>query len=156
MSYVFFRDLSLDYRNKLRDSIPELLAQVQDLGLSYTRDNIDVDAITRHYKEVITWGEDGFLQDVVINGAYVLTFAMTEVWYLKGGLTLCEQFLLKLPPHLVTGPGGNPLPVIEQLAKDYGATRVILSDGLGSSPALGRLYNRGGYERMASEYVKEV
>lgn len=92
---------------------------------------------------------------VLIHGQYVLTFAVTPVWYMGPDLVLCEQLLLKLPADVASG-GGNPFPVIEQLAKDMGCKSIILSDALGSGETLGRLYQRGGYARIASDYIKEV
>lgn len=93
------------------------------------------------------------LRAVIANDSHLLVFIVAPVWFNPLSRLLVEQFFMRVS----RGPHTAALADIEQLARDEGASGVLMATMLAADDeALGRLFARRGYRKQSTQHFLEL
>lgn len=113
---------------------------------------IDIDHVIATLKDLAAGNNPGGLQAVILNGSHLLVFSIGGPWFGKD-TWLIEQFFMRVGK----GDEADAYAALELLAEDAGASHIIMATALArNDEALGKVYQRYGYTKQSTQYVKEA
>lgn len=151
MWYKHLHELTSDewgeYRKVIEAALPDVMRTAHDKGWPPE----SLTSVWDYFHKDVR--DERGLSAVIINGEYLLVYALGTCWWHTKPF-LVEEFLLALKP------GGNLagcLSVIESIAKEEGCGAVCVGTAAApSNEVYARLLNRHGYKTLAYQLIKEV
>lgn len=132
---------------------PEILARVLIRSQKEWARTVDTAAAVRQVAGLVREAEHNGLSAVVLNNSHLLIYQLGGPWYAPYEKLIIEQFFVRLDK----GPTSEALAAIDLLAKDLGATGVVMATSLAANDkALGRLLGRFGYSPMSSQHYRGI
>lgn len=133
---------------KAPDLLPRLIARSKPEWFKA----IDIDHVRATLDDLANNRHAGNLQAVILNGSHLLIFSIGGPWFAQG-TWLIEQFFMRVGP----GDEADAFAALELLAEDAGASHIIMATALArNDEALGKVYQRYGYTKQSTQYVKEA
>lgn len=115
-------------------------------------DIVDFDQAMSVIKYIADHGQFAGIRAVVLNGTHLLFYSVGNLWFIKTPV-LVEQFFIRIAP----GPEAGAYAELDELARELGLSHIIMATAFaGSDEALGSVYERHGYTKQSSQYIKEV
>lgn len=149
--YTWLQDF--ERRDTLLWEVPDRLARIQQRSKTEWFNIIDTDEAVNTLRELAQGNNPGGLQAVVLSDSHLLVFSLGGPWYAPHKRWLIEQFFARIGP----GDEAQAYEALELLAEDTQASHIIMATALARhDEALGRVYERYGFAKQSSQYVKEA
>lgn len=143
-----------DGRDILLWKAPEVIARLQQRSKGEWFENIDTTRVVETLRKLGQGLHPGGLSAAILNNSHLLVYSLGGPWFAQDGERwLIEQFFMRVD----AGEEAGAYEALELLAEDLGASRIIMATALARrDEALGKVYERYGYAKQSSQYVKEA
>lgn len=133
---------------------PEVISRLQRKSKDAWFEHIDTDRVVETLQMLSRGLHPNGLSAAILNNSHLLVYSLGGPWFTIGGERwLVEQFFMRVD-H---GEEAGAYEALELLAEDLGASRIIMATALARrDEALGKVYERYGYAKQSSQYVKEA
>lgn len=132
---------------------PDMLARVLLRSNKGWARTVDTQAAVKVVSGLVQDYEHAGLSAAVLHDSHLLIYSVGSPWYAPTEKLIIEQFFVRVDK----GSTEEALAALDLLAKDLGATGVVMATSLAANDkALGRLLGRFGYTSMSSQHWRDI